>query len=123
MKVFARELILVVLYLKGLYGLGVRRIGVTSLPPVGCLPSQRTLRGGLERNCVDEYNEAARLFNEKLSAELASINAQLGDALIVYIDIYNLPLNFIKNPQKYGKFDFFGVWFLVFTMLFILMWD
>lgn len=82
----------VVLHLKELYGLGVRRIGVTSLPPVGCLPSQRTLRGGVERNCVEEYNEAAQLFNNKLWAELGSINAEFGDAVIAYIDIYNLPL-------------------------------
>ncbi|XP_057794878.1 GDSL esterase/lipase EXL3-like [Salvia miltiorrhiza] len=85
-----------------LYGLGVRRIGVTSLPPVGCLPSQRTLRGGLERKCVDEYNEVAELFNHKLSAQLLSINAQLDDAYIFFIDIYTLPLDFIQNPLKYG---------------------
>ncbi|KAH6782740.1 GDSL-like Lipase/Acylhydrolase superfamily protein [Perilla frutescens var. frutescens] len=89
-------------FVQDLYRLGARRIGVTSLPPVGCLPSQRTLRGGPERNCVDEYNQVAQLFNERLSAELASINAQFIDALIVYIDIYNLPLNIIENPKKYG---------------------
>lgn len=93
---------------KDLYQLGVRRIAVTSLPPVGCLPSQRTLRGGLERKCVDEYNEAAELFNRKLSAELVSLKDQLSDALIFFIDIYTLPLDFIQNPQKYGMFNFFN---------------
>ncbi|XP_042036071.1 GDSL esterase/lipase EXL1-like [Salvia splendens] len=89
-------------FVQDLYRLGVRRIVVSSLPPVGCLPSQRTLRGGLERKCVDEYNEAAELFNRKLSAELVSLNDQLSDALIFFIDIYTLPLDFIQNPQKYG---------------------
>ncbi|KAI3464802.1 hypothetical protein Pfo_021465 [Paulownia fortunei] len=89
-------------FVQDLYRLGARRIGVFSLPPIGCLPSQRTLRGGLERKCVDEYNQVAQLFNKKLSAEMASINIHFPEARIVYIDIYNLPLDIIHNPQKYG---------------------
>ncbi|KAL8514786.1 hypothetical protein ACS0TY_013750 [Phlomoides rotata] len=89
-------------FVQELYGVGVRRMGVTGLPPVGCLPSQRTLRGGVQRNCIDEYNEAAQLFNHKLEAELNSLNNQRHDALIIYIDIFTLPLDFINNPNKYG---------------------
>ncbi|XP_051139367.1 GDSL esterase/lipase EXL3-like [Andrographis paniculata] len=85
-----------------LYEVGARRIGVFSLPPEGCLPSQRTLRGGPERKCVDEFNEAAQLFNQKLAVKLGSMNAEFPDARFVYIDIYNLPLDIINNPKKYG---------------------
>ncbi|KAL7117553.1 hypothetical protein ACP275_03G078500 [Erythranthe tilingii] len=89
-------------FVQELYDLGVRRIAVFSLPPEGCLPSQRTLAGGLRRNCVDEYNEAAQLFNNKLSDEIASLNAQLSEAKFVYVDIYNPVLDIIQTPQKYG---------------------
>ncbi|KAL7155518.1 hypothetical protein ABFS83_03G080000 [Erythranthe nasuta] len=89
-------------FVQELYRLGARRIGVLGLPPIGCLPSQRTLNGGLKRKCVDETNEAARLFNDKLSAEIDSLNAQLPDTRIVYVDIYSTTLDIIQTPQKYG---------------------
>ncbi|XP_054818058.1 GDSL esterase/lipase EXL3-like isoform X1 [Prosopis cineraria] len=87
---------------KELYEAGVRRIGVLSAPPIGCVPSQRTLVGGIERGCAEIYNEAAKLFNSKLSEELASLNRDLPSSRIVYIDVYNPILDVIVNYQKYG---------------------
>ena len=89
--------------MKDLYGLGARRIGVFGIPPIGCVPSQRTLVGGLQRNCVENYNEAAKLFNTKMALKLNSFNLNLPNARMVYIDTYNLPLDLIRNPNKYGK--------------------
>ncbi|KAM3341630.1 GDSL esterase/lipase EXL3 [Capsicum galapagoense] len=88
--------------LKDLYGLGAHRIGVFGIPPIGCLPSQRTLKGGEERKCVDYLNQAAQLFNSKLAAYLSSSGNKLPNSRLVYIDIYDLPLDVINNPQKYG---------------------
>lgn len=70
-------------------------------PTLGCLPSTRTLAGGVNRDCAKDYNEAAQLFNSKLSAELDSLN-KLPGARMVYIDIYNPLLELIQNPNKYG---------------------
>lgn len=95
--------------MKDLYGLGARRIGVFGIPPIGCVPSQRTLGGGPQRNCVEKYNAAARLFNKKLSLNLNSINHNLPNARMVYIDAYSLPLDLIRNPPKYGKIFFSSV--------------
>ncbi|XP_019433880.1 PREDICTED: GDSL esterase/lipase EXL1-like [Lupinus angustifolius] len=89
-------------FLKEIYELGARRIGVFSVPPIGCLPSQRTIAGGIERKCVARYNEAAELFNSKLSKELNSLNKNLQNGRIVYIDVYNPLLDIILNYQKYG---------------------
>ncbi|KAL6995879.1 hypothetical protein U1Q18_006013 [Sarracenia purpurea var. burkii] len=89
-------------FIKDLYGLGARRIGVSSLPPIGCLPSQRTLAGGPLRKCAKSYNDAAKLYNSKLSAKLNSLNSNLPGAKIVYIDSYSFPLQLIRNPNKYG---------------------
>lgn len=94
-------------YMKELYGLGVRRIGVFSAPPLGCLPSQKTLNGDLGIGCVDDPNEAAKLFNAKLSAELGNLNNNLPHAKVVYIDVYNPLLDIIKNPKKYGNISLF----------------
>ncbi|XP_062165467.1 GDSL esterase/lipase EXL3-like [Alnus glutinosa] len=89
-------------FVKELYGLGVRRIGVFSAPPLGCLPSQKTLNGDLGKGCANDPNEAAKLFNAKLSVELGNLNNNLPHAKVVYIDIYNPLLDIIKNPKKYG---------------------
>ncbi|CAA3021506.1 GDSL esterase lipase EXL3-like [Olea europaea subsp. europaea] len=89
-------------FVQDLYELGSRRIGVFGLPPIGCVPSQRTLKGGVTRNCVDSYNRAAELFNKKLSDELNLINRKLPEARMVYIDVYYFILDLIQNHKKYG---------------------
>ncbi|KAK4606159.1 hypothetical protein RGQ29_000429 [Quercus rubra] len=57
-------------FVKELYGVGARRICVVSVPPLGCLPSQRTLVGGSEEECAKEPNQASQVFSDKLSREL-----------------------------------------------------
>lgn len=89
-------------FVQDLHELGSHRIGVLGLPPIGCLPSQRTLKGGLLRKCVDSYNQASQLFNKKLSDELSFINRKIPEARINYLDMYYLPLDLIHNPEKYG---------------------
>lgn len=86
-----------------MYGLGARRIGVFSTPPIGCVPSQRTLGGGQLRACAEDYNGAATLFNSKLTATLDSLATQLPNSKLVYIDVYNPLLDLIMNHQNYGK--------------------
>ncbi|RDX77053.1 GDSL esterase/lipase EXL3, partial [Mucuna pruriens] len=89
-------------FLQELYGLGARRIGVITLPVIGCLPSQRTLRGGIHRACSDSENQAAMLFNTKLLSQMDALKKQFPDARFVFLDIYNPLLNMIQNPAKYG---------------------
>ncbi|MCD7453573.1 hypothetical protein HAX54_021370 [Datura stramonium] len=90
-------------FVQELYKLGARKIGVFGVPPIGCLPSQRTLAGGLTRHqCVEEYNQAAQLANTKLLAAIASLSKNLLQSKLVFIDIYNPLLDLIVNPQKYG---------------------
>ncbi|KAH1109415.1 hypothetical protein AAZX31_04G022000 [Glycine max] len=89
-------------FVKELYGLGARRIGVFGAPPLGCLPFVRALFGGLRRLCSEEINMASKLFNSKLSSELHKLNQSLPQAKVVYIHIYDSLLNIIQNPTKYG---------------------
>lgn len=86
-----------------LYDLGARRIGVINAPPCGCLPSQRTLHGGVLRQCAEEENQASILFNDKLVSELSSLNQKLAKSKIVYLDIYNPLLDLITNPSQSGR--------------------
>ncbi|CAN4077027.1 unnamed protein product [Withania somnifera] len=85
-----------------LYKLGARTICIFGVPPIGCLPAQRTLAGGLTRECAAEYNQAAQLANTKLSAAIASLSTNLTQSKLALIDIYNPLLDLIVNPQKHG---------------------
>ncbi|XP_020235490.1 GDSL esterase/lipase EXL3 [Cajanus cajan] len=89
-------------FLQELYGLGGRRIGVVNLPVIGCVPSQRTLHGGKQRNCSDFENQAAIIFNTKLSSLINNLTKEFPDARLVYLDIYNQLLNLIQKPATYG---------------------
>ncbi|XAR61633.1 Triacylglycerol lipase [Bertholletia excelsa] len=89
-------------FVRDLYALGARKIGVAGIPPVGCVPAQRTIAGGPHRNCAKHYNQAAQLFNTKLQAKLSSLNRHLPQARMVYLDIYTLLLDLVRNPKNYG---------------------
>ncbi|KAG5542976.1 hypothetical protein RHGRI_015912 [Rhododendron griersonianum] len=92
-------------FVKELHELGAKRIGVFGAAPIGCLPSQRTLGGGiLVRHCAENYNQAAQMFNAKVPVALSSLKSSLNDAKarLVYIDIYNPLLDLIQNHEKYG---------------------
>ncbi|XP_071703401.1 GDSL esterase/lipase EXL3-like [Rutidosis leptorrhynchoides] len=89
-------------FIQEIYKLGARRIAVFGAPPIGCLPSQRTLAGGVARMCKDEYNEAAQIYNSKLQPQLEYLNSTLAESRIVYVDIYNPLLDIIKHPKNYG---------------------
>ncbi|KAL3372268.1 hypothetical protein AABB24_008691 [Solanum stoloniferum] len=89
-------------FVQELYNLGARKIGIFGVPPIGCLPAQRTLAGGPHRVCSEEYNEAAQLANTKFSSEIDSLSKKLAQSKLVFLDIYNPLLDLIVNPQKYG---------------------
>ena len=89
--------------------MGVRRIGVFSAPPLGCLPALKTINGNSGNGCVDDPNEAAKLFNAKLSVELDYLNNNLLHAKVVYIDVYDPLLDIIQNPKKHGNISFFFI--------------
>ncbi|KAM7259827.1 hypothetical protein ACFE04_015568 [Oxalis oulophora] len=89
-------------FLKELYEIGARKIGVFSAPPIGCVPSQRTTLGGIQRDCADNENKLAILFNSKLSTVIDHLNRQFSDSKIVYMDVYYSLLNIIQNPNHYG---------------------
>lgn len=89
-------------FLQKLYGLGARRIGVFGAPPLGCVPSQRTLAGGIQRDCADDRNQASLLFNSKLSSVISDLKLQFPDSKFVFVDIYTPLLEVIQDAPKYG---------------------
>ncbi|RCV42774.1 hypothetical protein SETIT_9G243000v2 [Setaria italica] len=91
-------------FIRKLHGEGARRINIAGAPPIGCVPSQRTNAGGLERDCVSLYNQASVVLNAALEKEIKRLNgsAELPGSVLKYIDLYTPLLDMIQRPGAYG---------------------
>ncbi|XP_010416171.1 PREDICTED: GDSL esterase/lipase At1g73610-like [Camelina sativa] len=89
--------------IKSLYDMGARKFAVMGTLPLGCLPGARTMLGSLI--CEVFSNQAADMFNKKLSAELEKLGATFPGAKFMYIDMYTPLLGLINNPQASGFID------------------
>ncbi|MCD7453496.1 hypothetical protein HAX54_021121 [Datura stramonium] len=89
-------------FLQELLDRGARKIGVTGLPPMGCLPIVITLHSDnrfSKRDCIDSYSSTARDYNFKLQKKLNDIMfANLGSR-IAYMDIYAPMVDMIQGNK------------------------
>ncbi|KAL5976588.1 hypothetical protein ACLOJK_020921 [Asimina triloba] len=92
-------------FVQNLYALGARRIGTTSLPPMGCLPASITLFGSGNNECVERMNKDAIGFNKKMNYAAQRLLKRLPDLKLVVFDIYNPLLTLINKPSDNGFFE------------------
>lgn len=85
-----------------LYKLGARRVGVTSLPPLGCLPASITLFGNGENVCVSRLNSDSQHYNTRLQATVNSLAKSLPGLKIIVFDIYTTLYSFVQHPSDNG---------------------
>ncbi|XP_058095728.1 GDSL esterase/lipase At5g45950-like isoform X1 [Magnolia sinica] len=85
--------------IKEMHKLGGTIFAVVGAPPMGCLPLVKTITGNTD--CVESYNGVATSFNSKLKVALATLKRSLG-VRMAYVDVYDILLNAIYNPVKYG---------------------
>ncbi|RDX76088.1 GDSL esterase/lipase [Mucuna pruriens] len=93
------------LALENLYALGARRIGVTTLPPIGCLPAAITLFGSHSNECVASLNSDAVDFNEKLNTTSRNLQNMLPGLNLVILDIYQPLYDLVTKPFENGFFE------------------
>ncbi|KAE8700677.1 GDSL esterase/lipase APG [Hibiscus syriacus] len=79
-----------------------RKIGVTSLPPLGCVPLARTLFGYHEKGCISRFNTDAQQFNKKLNSAAANLQKQHSDLRIVVLDIFKALFHIGSLKQQKG---------------------
>ncbi|XP_057847458.2 GDSL esterase/lipase At2g42990 [Cryptomeria japonica] len=91
-----------VTFIEDLYRLGGRKFGMYGLPPMGCVPLERSLYGQLSSGCVEIYNQAALSYNAQLMSTVSKLKTRLPGIKVVYVDIYYSSLDIIENPSKYG---------------------
>lgn len=86
-----------------LHRLGARKVSLTGLPPMGCLPLERTTNFFGFNECVLEYNKVAVDFNGKLRKAVNRMNQQLPGLRMVLADPYELFLEIIRKPSSFGE--------------------
>ncbi|KAK6926674.1 GDSL lipase/esterase [Dillenia turbinata] len=89
-------------FIQQLYHLGARKIGVTTLPPLGCLPAAITIFGEDSNECVGEINEVAMFFNNKLNATSQRLQNKLSGLNLVVFDIYQPLYDIVMKPSDSG---------------------
>ncbi|KAK4369519.1 hypothetical protein RND71_013311 [Anisodus tanguticus] len=92
-------------FISELYGLGARKIGVTTVPPIGCLPASITIFGKDNNNCVKKMNNVAISFNMKLNSTSINLQKKLSGLNLVILDIYQPFLDLVTQPADNGFFE------------------
>ena len=86
-----------------LYTLGVRKMVVFEIGPIGCTPS--TVRSTVHTGrCVEQNNELAILVNNHLDYMLKTLSPVLPGSELILGRVYRLAYDAIRNPAKYGNF-------------------
>ncbi|KAH7427735.1 hypothetical protein KP509_10G057300 [Ceratopteris richardii] len=86
--------------LKELYNLGARRFSISSLGPLGCIPSQLNINKSPDGTCIPKLQQISVNFNTALKAITEQLNAELPDATYLYV--HSLAGDYISNPTAYG---------------------
>ncbi|PSS16114.1 GDSL esterase/lipase [Actinidia chinensis var. chinensis] len=91
-------------FVKEIYSLGARKISLAGLPPMGCLPLERTTNyfGGHGDGCIESYNVVAKNFNGKLSGLVNKLNSDLSGIKLIFSNPYGIFMQIIRKPSLYG---------------------
>ncbi|KAH7546785.1 hypothetical protein FEM48_Zijuj01G0238100 [Ziziphus jujuba var. spinosa] len=88
-------------FITTLYQLGARKVSIGGLPPMGCLPLERTMNILYGSGCIEEYNDVAKNFNKKLQGLVAKLKMELGVQLVLS-NVYDILSEMIQKPNSFG---------------------
>uniref|UniRef100_A0A0D9VB14 GDSL esterase/lipase EXL3 n=1 Tax=Leersia perrieri TaxID=77586 RepID=A0A0D9VB14_9ORYZ len=89
-------------FVDDLVNAGARRVAMIGMPPIGCVPSQRTLSGGIERGCSEGHNEIAEAYNAGMKRRMEELERRHPRTKLVFMDIYGFLLDMMMRPAVYG---------------------
>ena len=91
-------------FIRELYSLGVQKISLTGLPPMGCLSLERTINILGQNKCVKKYSNVVLEFNGTLNDLVKRLIKELPGLRLLFADAYKILDQIIKKPSLYGKF-------------------
>ncbi|KAK4845489.1 hypothetical protein QYF36_005753 [Acer negundo] len=89
-------------FIRELYALGARKLSLTGLPPMGCLPLERATNFMHQFDCVEDYNKVALEFNGKLNSLVTKLNKDLPRMKIFLANPYEIFNKIIREPSSFG---------------------
>ncbi|MCO5553620.1 hypothetical protein L7F22_007145 [Adiantum nelumboides] len=84
-----------------IYNMGARNVSVSSIGPIGCIPSQLARRS-VKGECSHYVNNLALEFNADLKSLIATLNSELPGSNFVYAESFDPVFAYRSNPQQYG---------------------
>ncbi|KAH7532806.1 hypothetical protein FEM48_Zijuj04G0061200 [Ziziphus jujuba var. spinosa] len=88
--------------LERLYRLGARKVIMFEIGPIGCIPSIIKKSNNEKGKCVEEINELASYFNQRLRLMLKNLTSSLQGSTFVLGQANWLGYDAINNPSRYG---------------------
>ncbi|KAL8459728.1 hypothetical protein ACS0TY_037005 [Phlomoides rotata] len=88
--------------LTALSNLGARKVIVTAVGQIGCIPYQLARYNGKGSKCNEEINNAIILFNSNLRYLVDRFNKGQFGAKFVYLDSYQSSQDLARNAKTYG---------------------
>lgn len=83
--------------------MGARKVVVSGVGPIGCIPYQLARYEGSGSRCNEEINSAISLFNSALQRTVARFNrGLLPGARFVYLDSFESSQDLAENARAYG---------------------
>ncbi|KAJ6832354.1 GDSL esterase/lipase-like [Iris pallida] len=95
-------------FIISIYRLGARKLDLTGIPPMGCLPLERAMNMFSGSVCNEGYNQVAKDFNAKLQRLADRLNRKLHGMRISFANAYDIFIKVIDDPSSYG-FENVGV--------------
>ncbi|KAF9669575.1 hypothetical protein SADUNF_Sadunf14G0121800 [Salix dunnii] len=90
-------------FITDLYRLGGRKLSLTGVPPMGCLPLERTTNIMGQHECLPEYNDVSMEFNGKLEGMASQLKRELPGLKVVFTrTTYDTFSQIIRAPGAYG---------------------
>ena len=96
-------------FIRELHSMGARKMSITGLVPIGCLPLERTTNILEDHACNEKYNNVALEFNQKLEKLVARLNRQFPQLKVVSANAYKIYDDIIRRPYLYGKILIFDL--------------
>lgn len=92
------------LNLKRIHSLGINKIAVGLLEPIGCVP-MLTVKSSYQK-CDETFNLVSKNHSEMLLQTVQKLNKEMGNSVFMTIDLYNSFRSIIATMQKMhaGKF-------------------
>ncbi|KAI8563079.1 hypothetical protein RHMOL_Rhmol03G0085500 [Rhododendron molle] len=90
--------------LKRIHDMGVRKVAVTAIEPVGCLP-ESTVANSFQQ-CNETANTLAKLHNTLLQVAVAKLNSESKDpGAFIILDLYDAFASVLNNKETTVKFE------------------